>query len=235
MVNLFTDEAVDEILAQILVKAERDGVELSDDETISKFKDVVVSMIQDPKSKKFAIDDTGIAIDKILDTLDEGDAIIGEIIKEVAKITEINKSKKSGKSSKIVLAPHSEWYNLLNDSCDKKKPKKSKSKVTGVDELNLPKEVIDWLKLDQNSDMAELLSKSSDKIGKKCKIALDDFKIIEGKYYDCISWAEIERVLGIDKYMEFCDFMVGQTSCKEGVYVCDVENFLRSSNNRFFD
>jgi len=72
---------------------------------------------------------------------------------------------------------------------------------------------------------------------KKKEITIDDFEIVNDKqdYPDYISWDNIEKVLGKEKYKDFCKFMNGQTCCDLGCWSCDVENFLRKPQNRFFD
>jgi hypothetical protein len=67
------------------------------------------------------------------------------------------------------------------------------------------------------------------------KMTIKDFKITVHPEIDYIEWKEIERVLGKRRYKTFCKWMIGQTCFKEGAYVCDVENFLRPKERRFFD
>jgi len=42
-----------------------------------------------------------------------------------------------------------------------------------------------------------------------------------------ISWEEIERVLGKRRYNRFCKWMEGQTSTYGGVYIDDLDRFLK--------
>jgi hypothetical protein len=72
------------------------------------------------------------------------------------------------------------------------------------------------------------------KMNKKT-ITIKDFAIDKFDCMDIVKWEEIERVLGKKRYKEFCKFMRGQTCVQEGVYVCDVQNFLRHPQDRFFD
>lgn len=70
----------------------------------------------------------------------------------------------------------------------------------------------------------------------KKPIDIDDFEItIDERKYPYYSWEEIKRVLGEEEYKEFEYWMRGQTCFKEGAYVCDVKNYLRKPQNRFFD
>jgi ribosomal protein L33 len=64
---------------------------------------------------------------------------------------------------------------------------------------------------------------------------IKDFEILTTSEIDYIAWKEIERVLGKREYKKFCKWMNGQTCFKDGVYVCDVENYLRPEDKRFFD
>jgi hypothetical protein len=65
---------------------------------------------------------------------------------------------------------------------------------------------------------------------------MKDFKsIMVGGEITVIPWEEVKRVLGDERYKEFSKFMYGQTVTFDGVYPCDVENFLRPYNRRFFD
>jgi hypothetical protein len=70
---------------------------------------------------------------------------------------------------------------------------------------------------------------------KNQKITIDDFKISSNEAFDYVEWKEIERMLGKTRYKKFCKFMNGQTCFEGGAYVCDVENFLRKVEDRFFD
>jgi hypothetical protein len=69
---------------------------------------------------------------------------------------------------------------------------------------------------------------------KKKEITIDDFEVVKWEV-DYITWEEIERVLGKRKYKHFLKFMYGQTCIEQGAYVCDVNNFLRKPEHRFFD
>jgi hypothetical protein len=64
---------------------------------------------------------------------------------------------------------------------------------------------------------------------------INDFKIKKDFDIDYIEWKEIENVLGKRRYKQFGKWMMGQTSIKQGAYVCDIENFLRKEKDRFFD
>lgn len=64
---------------------------------------------------------------------------------------------------------------------------------------------------------------------------IKDFPITKVYDMDVIDWPDIEKVLGKVKYKKFLKFMEGQTCIFGGVFVCDVENFLRPKNKRFFD
>jgi hypothetical protein len=75
----------------------------------------------------------------------------------------------------------------------------------------------------------------------KKNLTMEDF--YEVSY---IPFNNIEEVLGKRRYKKFMDFMIGSTtgavkcpSCgnlwAEGVYPCDLANFLRQPNKRFFD
>jgi hypothetical protein len=50
-----------------------------------------------------------------------------------------------------------------------------------------------------------------------------------------ISWDNIKKVMGKRLYRKFMEFMHGQTCIRKGVYPCDIENFLRPPDRRFFD
>jgi len=50
----------------------------------------------------------------------------------------------------------------------------------------------------------------------------ESFAVVNG----CVPFAELEAKMG-SRWDDFCDFMQGQTVCTDGVYVCDVETFLR--------
>jgi hypothetical protein len=64
---------------------------------------------------------------------------------------------------------------------------------------------------------------------------INDFKIEETDECKYIEWKEIERILGKVKYKKFNKWIGGQTCLKQGAYVCDVINFLKPANKRFFD
>ena len=72
-------------------------------------------------------------------------------------------------------------------------------------------------------------------IKKRKPIVITDFTVTNGTDIDYIEWKEIERVMKKTRYNEFLQFMNGQTCFKDGVFVCDVENFLRKKQDRFFD
>jgi len=51
---------------------------------------------------------------------------------------------------------------------------------------------------------------------------------------------EVIKKIGKNRWKEFCEFMVGQTvSCypngETNYYECDVDNFMRKKENRFYD
>jgi hypothetical protein len=69
----------------------------------------------------------------------------------------------------------------------------------------------------------------------KKQITIKDFKIQESDDMVYIMWDDILKVMGPLLYLEFTKFMNGQTCFKSGAYKCDVENFLRKPQNRFFD
>jgi hypothetical protein len=66
-------------------------------------------------------------------------------------------------------------------------------------------------------------------------ITIDNFNITKGEEIDYIEWDEIKRVLEDKEYKKFIKWMNGQTCIEKGAYVCDVANFLRKPENRFFD
>ena len=66
-------------------------------------------------------------------------------------------------------------------------------------------------------------------------ITINDFKKVDSDDCVYIEWKEIERVLGKRKYKQFDKWMNGQTCVEKGAFTCDVENFLRKENQRFFD
>ena len=51
---------------------------------------------------------------------------------------------------------------------------------------------------------------------------MDDFYIKE-----YVPWDNIEEVMGKRRYKKFLKWMFGQTTYKEGVYVYDLERYLR--------
>ena len=62
-----------------------------------------------------------------------------------------------------------------------------------------------------------------------------DFEVVVGEHIDCISCEELENKMGEKMYMAFHKFMQHQTCTEDGAFVCDVENFFRRPENRFFD
>ncbi len=54
----------------------------------------------------------------------------------------------------------------------------------------------------------------------KQNLTIDDFMPI-------IPWEEIERVLGKRRYKKFSKWMYGQTSYQGGVFVLDLDRFLK--------
>jgi hypothetical protein len=50
---------------------------------------------------------------------------------------------------------------------------------------------------------------------------IKDFTIL-----NCIPWKQIEGKLGKREYNKFIRWMRGQTCVEEGVYECDLENYL---------
>ena len=66
-------------------------------------------------------------------------------------------------------------------------------------------------------------------------ITIDSFQVDNNGETEYIKWNEIHRILGDDDYLRFLEWMKGQTCIEEGVYTCDVENYLRKPTQRFFD
>jgi hypothetical protein len=69
----------------------------------------------------------------------------------------------------------------------------------------------------------------------KEKLTISDFKVSNNGEMDYVEWDEIKKVLGVKRWKDFNKFMTGQTCSEAGAYKCDVENFLRPKNQRFFD
>ena len=71
----------------------------------------------------------------------------------------------------------------------------------------------------------------------KKNLTIDDFPV---RSY--VNWDEIKEVMGKRRYKKFVDWMAGQTvpiicdKCwTSAVYPCDLKNYLRKPEDRFFD
>ena len=58
----------------------------------------------------------------------------------------------------------------------------------------------------------------------KYKITIDDFTPV-------VPWEQIELVMGKRNYDKFVEWMEGQTVSAFGVYLCDLERFLKGKDS----